>query len=108
MKKFAYLLGVLVLALTLTGCGGADADLTTAEFEQALNDGENVDGLTVAVEVVAIEPNSAFGYNMQAGDHLNFVSYENPQAEEGDIVVVRVEKVASMFGSYLITYQTVE
>lgn len=107
MKKFMVtLMMVVAVGMTMVGCsGGFVADYSTEEFEAALNNGEDVTGKTVVVKVNKLEPNSAFGYNMQAGKHLNFVSAENPNVEEGDEVVVTVEKAASMFGSWIITYK---
>lgn len=101
MKKFIFM--IAIASSLLFGCGSAD--YTTEEFEAALNNGEDVSGKTVLVDVYELEPNSAFGYNMQAGEHLNFVSAENPGVQKGDQIKVRVEKVASMFGSFIITYE---
>lgn len=98
------MVGILMLMVVLVGCSGG-ADYTTSEFEEALNNGENVEGKTVEVEVREMENNSAFGYNMIAGDHLNFTSTINPEVEEGDTVTIKVEKVASMLGSFIITYE---
>lgn len=81
------------------------ADYTTEEFELALNNGDVVEGKLVEVSVLELDPNSAMGYNILAGEHLNFVSAENPQVDEGDTIVVQVEKVASIFGSFIITYK---
>lgn len=105
MKKLA-LVFISILVGIIFGCGqGVKSDYTTAEFEKALNNGDSVDGKTVSVEVLQLEPKSAFGYNIQAGEHLNFVSAENPKVKAGDTIVLKVEKVASMFGSFIITYE---
>lgn len=96
---------LLMVCILMVGCFGLTKyDYTTAEFEEALNNGENVEGKKVKVEVVEMEPNSAFGYNMKAGEYLNFVSAVNPKTEAGDVKVVTVDRVASMFGSFIITY----
>lgn len=106
MKKSIMVLSLILVVGMLFGCsGGQVADYTTQEFEAALNNGEDVTGKTVAVEVLTMDPNSKLGYNMQAGQHLNFVSPENPGVKDGETVVVTVERVASMFGSYIITYK---
>lgn len=107
MKKLNLILSlILIIGGILVGCSAVvSPDYTTTEFENALNNGEMVEGKIVSVDVSHLEPDSAFGYNIQAGEHLNFVSAENPGVKEGDIIVVKVEKVASMFGSYIITYE---
>lgn len=106
MKKF---LMVTVLVLTvgaLFGCsGGFIADYSTEEFETALNNGEDVSGKTVVVKVNQMEPNSKLGYNMQAGQNLNFVSSVDPKVEPGDEIVVTVDRVATMFDAFIITYK---
>lgn len=89
----------------MVGCSSEEPDYTTEEFEAALNEGENLEGKTVSVKVDELVPDSAFGYNIQAGEHLNFVSSKNPDVEEGDNIVVKVEEVDSMMGSYLIEYK---
>lgn len=103
MKKFILMFILIAVIGLLFGCGGSD--YTTETFEQALLNGESVEGKTVSVEVKALEPDSAFGYNIQAGDSLNFVSAENPNVEPGDTIEITVDRYASMFGSFLITYK---
>lgn len=93
---------MLIISVILVGCGGPD--YTTEEFENALNNGDVVEGKTVSVKVTKMDANTAFGYNIQAGEHLNFVSAENPKVKEGDTVTLKVERVANLFGSYIITY----
>lgn len=108
MKKFILMMVVMVAVLgTMVGCtGGYVADYKSAEeFEAAINNGDSVEGTYVMVEVIGLEPNSAFGYNTQAGDHLNFVNAVNPNVEQGDFVVFKVERVANIFGSIIITYE---
>jgi predicted RNA-binding protein with TRAM domain len=109
MKKLVVLLGTfLLLTLVLAGCGGTKtvkADYTTTQFETALNKGDNLEGKTVSVEVEKLVPNSAFGYNIQAGKHLNFVSTDNPNVKKGDKVILKVTKIQSTLGSYIITYE---
>lgn len=96
---------LLVLLIVMVGCSSEEPDYTTEEFEAALNEGENLEGKTVSVKVDEFVPDSAFGYNIQAGEHLNFVSSKNPDVEEGDNIVVKVEEVDSVMGSYLIEYK---
>lgn len=64
-------------------------------------------GKTVCFTVDKLVPDSAFGYNLQAGEHLNFCSADNPKVSAGDTVTVSVEKVTSMLGSWIISYQMV-
>jgi predicted RNA-binding protein with TRAM domain len=105
MKKLIVVLGsFLMLAFVLTGCGTVKPDYTTKQFEAALNKGDNLEGKTVSVDVEKIVPNSAFGYNIEAGKHLNFVSTDNPNVKKGDTVILKVKKVASTLGSFIITY----
>ncbi|OFI46872.1 hypothetical protein BG262_03515 [Floricoccus penangensis] len=80
-------------------------DYTESQFEDKLNAGDDLTGKTVEVRVAKLVPNSAFGYNIEAGKHLNFVSPENPNVKEGDTVVLKVDKITSTMGSYVITYK---
>jgi predicted RNA-binding protein with TRAM domain len=109
MKKMViYLSSFLLLTLILIGCGDGKTskpDYTTKQFETALNKGDNLEGKTVSVEVAEIVPNSAFGYNIEAGKHLNFVSTDNPNVKKGDTVILKVNKVKSTLGSFIITYE---
>lgn len=105
MKKLVGI-GIILLVL-MVACSNtsADPDFTTEEFEAALNEGENLAGKTVSVKVDKLVPDSAFGYNIQAGEHLNFVSSKNPDVEVGDEIIVKVVEVDSMLGSYIIEYK---
>jgi predicted RNA-binding protein with TRAM domain len=107
MKKFMLSVMIMLVVLgVMVGCSaGMTPDYTTEELEAALNNGDDVTGKTVEVEVEKFEPASAFGYNMQAGEHLNFVSSDNPGVKDGDTIVVEIEKAASMMGSWMITYK---
>ncbi|WP_404458316.1 hypothetical protein [Oceanobacillus kapialis] len=110
MKKYLFIL-MLGLILILAACGDSasssspEPDYTTEEFEKALNDGEEVTGKTVAVKISDIAPDSAFGFNLQAGEHLNFVSSENPELQAGDEFVAEVEEVENVMGSFIINYK---
>lgn len=108
MKKLLVLLSAfMMLTLLLTACGTTKVkpDYNTKQFETALNKGENLEGKTVSIDVNKVVPNSAFGYNIEAGKHLNFVSTDNPNVKKGDKVILKVKKVASTLGSYIITYE---
>jgi predicted RNA-binding protein with TRAM domain len=109
MKKVLVgLLSSFMVLLLLAGCGSnktVKADYTTKQFETALNKGDNLEGKTVSVTVNKLVPNSAFGYNIEAGKHLNFVSPDNPNVKKGDKLILKVTKVASALGSYVISYE---
>ncbi len=72
--------------------------------EAALSKGKNLKGKTVQFKIKKFEPQSSFGYNMETGKHLNFVSPENPNAKKGDTVFLKIKKVKSVLGSFVITY----
>ena len=106
MKKFFSVLLSMVMCLMLFSCGGGSVDYNDAEsFESALNAGEDLTGKTVTFTVDEFSPNSAFGYNLMTGEHLNFCSSDNPNVKAGDTVTVKVESVKSVMGSYIITYK---
>ncbi|GAB2022072.1 hypothetical protein RyT2_11460 [Pseudolactococcus yaeyamensis] len=110
MKKLLKALPILILSLFFfAACGNSKsaetkADFTEAQFEKKLNDGEDLEGKTVKIKVLELVPDSAAGYNIQAGEHLNFVSKDNPKIKKGDTLVVKADKITSTLGSYLITY----
>ncbi|MDK7952188.1 hypothetical protein [Lactobacillus paragasseri] len=80
-------------------------DYATAEdAEAALNAGTVLEGKTVRFRVDDFRPKSAFGYNLETGEHLNFVSPHNPKVKVGDIVIVKVKEVTSTLGSFVIKY----
>ena len=110
MKRVIPILCVILLLSSLVGCGSKAVDPdyeNAATFEAALNAGEDLTGKTVRFTVNEFVPNSTFGYNMQAGEHLNFCSSSNPKAAAGDTVTVKVTEVTSMLGSWLISYKMV-
>ncbi len=96
------------ICLFLTACGSeakqAEVDYTVEEAENALNNGESINGQVVDVTVDQFVPNSTFGYNIQSGAHMNFVSNKNPNVAEGDTVTIHVKEVENVLGSYIITY----
>lgn len=99
---------VALILLTLVGFGSKEKqmipDITTVELEKMLNDGDVVKGKIVEITVDAYEPASAFGYNIMTGDHLNFVSSTNPEVKLNDTLIVKVEEVQSLLGSFIISY----
>ncbi len=112
MRRMLKALMMIFICMSLYGCGASkkiSIDYGDAEsFEKALNNGENLEGKIVRFEVLDFKPNSALGYNAWAGEHLNFVSSTNPDIKTGDIPVVRVTKIISNMGSWVITYEKID
>jgi len=113
MRKLSHVLTlvfVLLFGICLIGCGKNKivADYGNAEvFEAALNKGENTEGKIVSFVADEIHPDSAFGYDIWAGEHLNFSSSKNPGIKEGETVAVKVTSVENILGSWMITYEIV-
>lgn len=104
-KRIVLFMTALLMLLTLAACGqAAKPDYTARTAETALNKGKDLKGKTVQFKVTGYEPASAFGYNMETGKHLNFVSSDNPKVKKGDTVTVKVNKAKSVMGSFIITY----
>lgn len=91
----------------MVGCGSEVDYDSISSFESALNDGDDVEGKTVEITVDEFVPDSAFGYNIQTGEHLNFCSLDNPGVKEGDTLIVKVTDVESVLGSFIIYYEKV-
>ena len=99
---------------SLSSCGNKGTmdrivpDYANAEsFESALNSGEDTIGKTVSFVADTIKPDSAFGFNIWAVDHLNFISVENPGVKEGDNMTVKVDEVENFLGSWLLKYDLI-
>ena len=112
-KKSMIIIAVLaaVTAVLLIGCGEKALPLDYGDeisFENDLKAGKNLEGKTVRFVAAELHPQSAFGYDIWAGEHLNFVSQENPDIEEGQTVTVKVTKVNSVLGSWIISYEKVK
>ena len=132
MKRGLFVL-IMCLSLSLCGCGNneqtEDAGTSSAEtqqsedvsakevmidygdaesFEAALNEGKNLENKVVRFVVGEFHPDSKLGYNVLAGEHLNFVSSRNPDIQEGDTVTVRTTTVENMMGSWVINYEKVD
>lgn len=109
-KKVGFLV-VIMMILSLTACGGSREIINYADaesFEAALNNGENLEGKIVQLIVKEFKPDSALGYNIWAGEHLNFVSSSNPDVKEGDIVIVKATTIESILGSWFIGYEKID
>ncbi len=105
MKKLLSVFLVIMMSFVLFSCG-KNVDYKDAEsFESALNSGDDLTDKTVTFTVKKFAPDSTFGYNLQAGEHLNFCSENNPNVKEGDTITVKVDEVKSFMGSYIIYYE---
>ncbi|MEI5995451.1 hypothetical protein [Candidatus Enterococcus mansonii] len=107
MKELKTILVALLLVVVLVGCGSkkeAEPDYTEAQAEKALNAGDDLEGKTVKIKVLEYVPNGPLGYTIQAGEHLNFISSDNPKVKKGDELVVKIKKVESALGSFIISY----
>lgn len=122
IKKVICVLFCFTLLLSVSACGStgkanavsveetADSkivlDYGDAEsFEAALNRGENLEGKTVSFYAKEIHPDSALGYNVWSGEHLNFVSSRNPDISVGDTVTVKATTIKNLLGSWIIDYE---
>lgn len=123
-KKLLSIVITGITALSLVGCSNnKSANSKSAEIhtvmaskkrnidypsakkaEAALNKGKNLKGKTVKFKITKIEPRSAFGYNMETGKHLNFVSHTFRNVKKGNIVSVKITKVRTYWGSFVINY----
>ena len=81
---------------------------SATELEEALNSGKDCTGQTVKFKVDKVVPDSAFGYNLWAGEHLNFCSIENPHASKGETVAVKITTVENVLGSWIIYYEKIK
>lgn len=104
---------VSVLSLLLfTACGSEEAIMIDyadeAAFENALNNGENLEGKVVTFTAQEIHPDSTLGFDVWAGEHLNFVSQKNPDIAVGDQVTVKATAIENVAGSWVIHYERVE
>ena len=105
MKKMSIgFIAVMAIIFALTGCGNKKPDYTASTAESALNANKDIEGKTVQFKIDKVVPNSAFGYNLETGKHLNFVSSENPKVNKGETVTVKVKKASSSVGSWVISY----
>lgn len=106
MKVYRLVIFILfVMFLVACSSKNVEPDYNTTELEEALNSGEDTIGKVVEVEIKHIEPASAFGHNLQAGEHLNFVSSKNPGHDVGDVFLAKIEEVDVVLGSFIIRYK---
>ena len=112
MKKIAAGFGVLLISVIIGMFNSyplknkKEAPNSTYEseeaFEKDLNDGYDLKDTTVTFRVREVHPDSAFGFNLWSGEHLNFLFSESQSAKTGDTVTVRVEEIKKRFGVYLV------
>ncbi len=131
-KLISSIITALLLCMIITACGGiedsvssispdripqlqqayADGTLTidydSAEsFEAALNAGTDTTNKIVSFEAKEIAPNSAVGFNVQAGEHLNFKSKDAKEISNHEQVTVLVTNTKSKIGSWFIDYELI-
>lgn len=81
----------------------------SSEFENALNSNQKVNGKTVKFYVNEYHPDSFWGINCWAGEHLNFISDNELDVKTGDYIIGRVkEEPAKFFDSWKIKYEIIE
>lgn len=110
-KKMVGIVIMVFLGMVVSGCGAVSKTSIdygdAAVFEAALNAVENLEGKVVQFVALELHPDSALGYNVWAGEHLNFVSGRNPDIKAGDTAVVKAVTIESSLGSWIITYEKV-
>lgn len=97
---------IIFIIATLISYRPQEIDYGNAfQFEQALNNGENVNGKIVRFKVKDFKY-SILGNNLWAGQHLNF--FGKTKARKGDVVTVKIKKVTNIGDSYMIKYKVVK
>ncbi|MBR1476440.1 MAG: hypothetical protein IJ608_00565 [Lachnospiraceae bacterium] len=110
-KRIICVIIAVICTIGLASCGVPKTilDYGDAEaFEAALNNGENLEGKTVQFIAAELHPQSLYGYDIWAGEHLNFISSKNPDIKVGDAVTVKIDSVDSILGSWIISYEIIE
>ena len=102
-----------MLSLLLCSCGGGPGGTEVdygdaAAFEEALNRGENLENKTLMFTVTELHPDSALGFNVCGGEHLNFISSRNPDLKVGDTAGVKATEITSLLGSWIIKYEKID
>ena len=83
-RRITALLAVLLIC-TLSACGQSQIPLDYGDetaFEADLNAGKNLVGKTVSFVAAELHPQSLYGYDIWAGEHLNFISSKNPDIDK--------------------------
>ena len=102
-----------MLSLLLCSCGGGPGGTEVdygdaAAFEEALNRGDNLENKTLMFTVTELHPDSALGFNVCGGEHLNFISSRNPDLKVGDTAGVKATEITSLLGSWIIKYEKID
>ena len=102
-----------MFSLLLCSCGGGPGGTEVdygdaAAFEEALNRGENLENKTLMFTVTELHPDSALGFNVCGGEHLNFISSRNPDLKVGDTAGVKATEITSLLGSWIIKYEKID
>lgn len=80
-----------------------------ASFESDLNAGKNLENTYVTFLINDVQEESAFGYDLWAGEHLNFVSRKNPNLSKGQVITVKARRIKkTLMTSYLIEYEFIK
>lgn len=78
---------------------------TDTDFEKLLNSGKNMTGETVKLKVLDYKPDTRYGNNMWAGEHLNFISENERHVRTGDTLIVTITDAVKSHGSWFMTYE---
>lgn len=114
LKEIICFVIMVMMILSLSGCKESRAgreiiDYADAEsFEAALNKGENLEGKIVQFVAGEMKLDPTFGYNVWAGEHLNFVSSRHPDVKAGDAMVVKTATIQYVSNSWIIKYEKAE
>ena len=130
-KKVVSIFTAILLITAITACGSEDSvssispdtiaqlqqayadgtitvDYDSAEsFESALNDGADTTNKIVSFEATKVAPDSAVGFNVMAGEHLNFKSKDAKEISDHEQVTVIVTNAKSKIGSWFIDYELI-
>lgn len=102
-------LTIVIISSIACSTDAVSIDYADAEaFEDALNAGENLEGKVVQFVAKELHPDSAFGYNIWAGEHLNFIASGNPDVEAGDSIVVKAVTIEGFLGSWVIKCEKID
>lgn len=88
--------------------GTLNCDYESAEsFESALNSRIDVTNKIVSFEAINVAPDALAGFNIWAGEHLNFISKDAKDIFKNDQATVIVTNAIKIFGSWHIEYELI-